>query len=149
MRVLIQRVSEASVSVTGEVVGRIGAGMLILVGVGQQDGAAEAEWLGKKCAGLRIFKDSRGKTNLSLIDVDGAALVVSQFTLYADTRKGRRPSFIHAALPETAEPLVRHFAEYLASHGVPVEHGRFGADMQVALVNDGPVTIWIEREPGV
>ena len=148
MRLLIQRVSEASVSVAGEVVGRIGAGMLILVGVGQQDGEAEAQWLANKCAGLRIFEDREGKTNLSLIDVDGAALVVSQFTLYADTRKGRRPSFIRAALLEQAEPLVRNFAERLANHGVPVEHGRFGADMQVALVNEGPVTIWIEREPG-
>ena len=129
MRLLIQRVSEASVSVAGEVVGRIGAGMLILVGVGQQDSEAEAHWLANKCAGLRIFGDGRGKANLSLLDVDGAALVVSQFTLYADTRKGRRPSFIRAALPEQAKPLVRNFAEHLASCGVPVEHGRFGADI--------------------
>ena len=122
--------------------------MLVLVGVGRQDGEAEAQWLANKCAGLRIFEDRQGKTNLSLSDVDGAALVVSQFTLYADTRKGRRPSFIRAALPEKAEPLVQHFAEHLASRGVPVEHGRFGTDMKVTLVNDGPVTIWIEREYG-
>jgi D-tyrosyl-tRNA(Tyr) deacylase len=148
MRLLIQRVSEASVSIAGEVVGCIGAGMLVLVGVGRQDGEAEAQWLANKCAGLRIFEDRQGKTNLSLLDVDGAALVVSQFTLYADTRKGRRPSFIRAALPEKAETLVQRLAEHLASHGVSVEHGRFGAVMQVALVNDGPVTIWLEREPG-
>ncbi len=148
MRLLIQRVSEASVSIAGEVIGRIGAGMLVLVGVGQQDGEAEAQWMANKCAGLRIFEDRQGKTNLSLLDVDGAALVVSQFTLYADTRKGRRPSFIRAALPEKAETLVQRLAEHLASHGVSVEHGRFGAVMQVALVNDGPVTIWLEREPG-
>ena len=145
MRLLIQRVSEASVSIAGEIVGRIGIGMLILVGVGQQDGEAEAQWLANKCAGLRIFEDSQGKTNLSLSDVDGSALVVSQFTLYADTRKGRRPSFIRAAVPEKAEPLVKRFAEQLVRNGVLVEHGRFGADMQVALVNDGPVTIWMER----
>ena len=148
MRLLIQRVSEASVSIAGEVIGRIGAGMLVLVGVGQQDGEAEAQWMANKCAGLRIFEDRQGKTNLSLLDVDGSALIVSQFTLYADTRKGRRPSFIRAALPENAEPLVQLLAEHLASHGVPVEHGRFGADMQVALVNDGPVTIWLERDHG-
>ena len=148
MRLLIQRVSEASVSIAGEVIGRIGAGMLVLVGVGQQDGEAEAQWMANKCAGLRIFEDRQGKTNLSLLDVDGSALIVSQFTLYADTRKGRRPSFIRAALPENAQPLVQLLAEHLASHGVPVEHGRFGADMQVALVNDGPVTIWLERDHG-
>ena len=149
MRLLIQRVSEASVSIAGEVVGRIGAGMLILVGVGHQDSEAEVQWLANKCAGLRIFEDSQGKTNLSILDVGGAALVVSQFTLYADTRKGRRPSFIRAALPEKAEPLVQRFAEHLDdSHGIPVEHGQFGAYMQVKLVNEGPVTVWIEREPG-
>ncbi len=148
MRLLIQRVSEASVSIAGEVIGRIGAGMLVLVGVGQQDGEAEAQWMANKCAGLRIFEDRQGKTNLSLLDVHGSALIVSQFTLYADTRKGRRPSFIRAALPENAQPLVQLLAEHLASHGVPVEHGRFGADMQVALVNDGPVTIWLERDYG-
>ena len=148
MRLLIQRVSEASVSIAGEVIGRIGAGMLILVGVGHQDSEAEVQWLANKCAGLRIFEDSQGKTNLSILDVDGAALVVSQFTLYAEIRKGRRPSFIRAALPEKAEPLVQRFAEHLDSHGIPVEHGRFGAYMQVALVNDGPVTMCIERKPG-
>ena len=148
MRLLIQRVSEASVSIAGEVIGRIGAGMLILVGVGHQDSEAEVQWLANKCAGLRIFEDSQGKTNLSVLDIGGAALVVSQFTLYAEIRKGRRPSFIRAALPEKAEPLVQRFAEHLDSHGIPVEHGRFGAYMQVALVNDGPVTMCIERKPG-
>lgn len=148
MRLLIQRVSEASVSIAGEVVGRIGAGMLILVGVGHQDSEAEVQWLANKCAGLRIFEDSQGKTNLSVLDIGGAALVVSQFTLYAEIRKGRRPSFIRAALPEKAEPLVQRFAEHLDRHGIPVEHGRFGAYMQVALVNDGPVTMCIERKPG-
>ena len=148
MRLLIQRVSEATVTIDGEIVARIGTGMLILVGVGHQDSEAEVQWLANKCAGLRIFEDSQGKTNLSILDVDGAALVVSQFTLYADTRKGRRPSFIRAALPEKAEPLVQRFTEHLDSHGIPVEHGQFGAYMQVALVNKGPVTLWIEREPG-
>ena len=147
MRLLIQRVSQAKVSIAGEIVGRIETGMLIMVGVGRQDSKSEAEWLANKCAGLRIFQDEYGKTNLSLLDVGGAALVISQFTLYADTSRGRRPSFINAELPEKAEYLVQHFADALTRCGVSVNHGRFGEDMQVGLVNDGPMTIWINRDP--
>ncbi len=117
-----------------------------MVGVGQHDTETEAKWLADKTAGLRIFEDADGKTNLSLVDVGGTALVVSQFTLYADTRKGRRPSFIHAAHPNKAEPLVGCFSEQLARHGIPVKHGEFGAYMKVSLVNEGPMTIWMERE---
>ena len=147
MRLLVQRVSEASVTVAGERISSIGKGVLIFVGVGREDTQTEADWLARKAAGLRIFEDAGGNTNLSLADVEGAALVVSQFTLYADTRKGRRPSFIYAALPEQAEPLVQYFAEQMALQDVPVEHGRFGAEMDVALVNDGPFTLWLERDP--
>ncbi|MFQ5407112.1 MAG: D-aminoacyl-tRNA deacylase [Anaerolineales bacterium] len=147
MRLLIQRVSEASVTVAGERISAIGKGLLIFVGVGRSDTPAEADWLARKAAGLRMFEDADGATNLSLADVEGEALVVSQFTLYADTRKGRRPSFIYAALPETAEPLVAYFAAQLAGYGIPVQHGQFGAMMDVALVNDGPFTLWLEREP--
>ena len=148
MRVLIQRVTHASVSVAGVEVGRIAQGLLLLVGVGHGDTVAVADWLADRVAGLRIFEDNAGKTNLSIQDVSGSALVISQFTLYADTHKGRRPSFLPAAAPELAEPLVQHFAAGLLAAGVAVQHGRFGAHMQVALVNDGPVTIWLEREAG-
>lgn len=147
MRLLIQRVSEASVTVGGERISSIGKGVLIFVGIGHEDTQKEADWLARKAAGLRIFEDADGNTNLSLADVEGAALVVSQFTLYADTRKGRRPSFIYAALPEQAESLVLYFAEQLTLQNVPVEQGRFGAEMDVALVNDGPFTLWLERDP--
>ena len=147
MRLLIQRVSEASVTVVGERISSIGKGVLIFVGIGHEDTQKEADWLARKAAGLRIFEDADGNTNLSLADVEGAALVVSQFTLYADTRKGRRPSFIYAALPEQAESLVLYFAEQLTLQNVPVEQGRFGAEMDVALVNDGPFTLWLERDP--
>lgn len=116
-----------------------------MLGVGQGDGEAEAEYLADKVANLRIFEDAEGKMNLSLLDAGGAALVVSQFTLYADTAKGRRPSFVDAAPPEQAEPLVEHFAELLAARGVQVASGRFGAEMLVEINNDGPVTIWIEK----
>jgi D-tyrosyl-tRNA(Tyr) deacylase len=122
--------------------------VVILVGVGHGDTAAEARWLAEKCATLRIFEDAQGKTNLALGDVDGEAIVVSQFTLFADARKGRRPSFIDAAAPDRAEPLVRLFSDHLASQGVPTQQGVFGAHMQVELVNDGPVTILLERTPG-
>ena len=145
MRLLIQRVSKASVSVADTIVGKIDKGLLVLVGVGQKDSKSEAEWLARKTAQLRIFADANGKTNLSLSEVSGAALVVSQFTLYADTRKGRRPSFINAATSDIAEPLIEYFAKQLEGYGIPVKLGKFGADMQVALVNDGPVTIWIEH----
>jgi D-tyrosyl-tRNA(Tyr) deacylase len=145
MRLLIQRVSKASVSVADTIVGKIDKGLLVLVGVGQKDNKPEAEWLARKTAQLRIFADANGKTNLSLSEVSGAALVVSQFTLYADTRKGRRPSFINAATSDIAEPLIEYFAKQLEGYGIPVKLGKFGADMQVALVNDGPVTIWMEH----
>lgn len=144
MRVLLQRVSSASVTVDGVVTGAIERGLLLLVGVGQGDGAAEARRMAEKTASLRIFNDDAGKFNRSLLDVGGAALVVSQFTLYADARKGRRPSFVDAALPELASPLVDAFAEALRGLGVRVERGVFGAHMDVALVNDGPVTIMLD-----
>ncbi|MBN1956385.1 MAG: D-tyrosyl-tRNA(Tyr) deacylase [Anaerolineae bacterium] len=145
MRVLVQRVSEASVSVDGAVVGAIGRGVVLLVGVTHDDTAAQAEWLARKVVGLRIFEDAAGKMNAGLLDADGAALVISQFTLYADARKGRRPSFTDAAPPEVAELLVDHFAQALAQTGVGVQSGRFGAHMLVEIHNDGPVTILLER----
>ena len=145
MRLLIQRVSQASVTVEGQVISKIGKGLLILVGVGHNDGEAETTFLAEKAANLRIFEDEEGKTNLSVLDVKGEVIVVSQFTLYANTTKGRRPSFIEAALPETAEPLVNRFAELLRSHGVPTQTGKFGAHMLVEIHNDGPVTVWLEK----
>lgn len=145
MRLLIQRVSKASVTVEGQVISKIGKGLVILVGVGHNDGEAEAVFLSDKAANLRIFEDAEGKTNLSVLDIKGEALVVSQFTLYANTVKGRRPSFIEAALPDVAEPLVKKFAELLQSHGVPTQTGKFGADMLVEIHNDGPMTIWLEK----
>lgn len=146
MRALLQRVSHASVTVEGQVVGRIGPGLLVLLGVGQGDGVDEATLLVDKIVNLRIFNDQAGKFNLSLLDVGGAVLVVSQFTLYADARKGRRPSFITAALPQVAAPLVDTFAELMRSKGVEVARGIFGAHMEVALVNDGPVTIMLDSD---
>lgn len=144
MRALIQRVSQASVTVDGQVVGRIGRGFLVLLGVTHDDGRAEADWLAHKIAGLRVFDDDAGKMNLGLADVGGAVLAVSQFTLYGDARKGRRPDFIRAARPEVAEPLVNYFVEKLRGEGLTVETGRFQAIMEVALVNDGPVTLWLD-----
>ena len=144
MRAVVQRVSEASVTVDGQVVGAIGRGFLVLLGVTHTDGEAEALWLARKIAGLRIFEDEAGKFNLALAEVRGAALVVSQFTLYGDARKGRRPSFTDAARPEHAEPLCDRFVELLRAEGVPVETGVFGAMMAVQLVNDGPVTLWLD-----
>lgn len=144
MRAVIQRVSEASVEVDGQVVGAVGQGLLVLLGVGQGDGAAEARLLAEKTAQLRIFSDEAGKFNRSLVDVGGGALVVSQFTLYADTRKGRRPSFTDAAPPELASPLVEAYAAALAGYGIPVATGVFGAMMRVGLVNEGPVTIILD-----
>lgn len=145
MRVLLQRVSQAEVRVAGRVVGRIGRGFLLLVGVTHADTPAEADWLAAKVAGLRLFEDEAGKMNLALADVGGAALVISQFTLYGDARKGRRPSFTDAAAPEQAEPLVDRFALSLRAAGVEVATGVFGAEMDVALHNDGPVTMMIEK----
>jgi len=145
MRAVIQRVSRGSVSVEGKVVGAIGRGVVVLLGITHNDTEEQAKWLARKVAGLRIFEDSAGKINAGLLDVDGAALVISQFTLYADCRKGRRPSFTAAAPPEVAEPLVEHFTQTLRDHGVPVETGIFGAHMQVKIHNDGPVTILLER----
>lgn len=144
MRAVVQRVSEASVTVDGRVVGAIGKGFLVLLGVTHDDGPAEADWLARKIAGLRIFEDEAGKFNLALSDVGGAVLVVSQFTLYGDARKGRRPSFIQAARPEQAEPLIERFVETLRRQGLHVETGVFGAMMAVRLVNDGPVTLWLD-----
>ncbi len=146
MRALIQRVSKASVVVDGETIASIKKGLLILLGVGHQDGEAQAQFLAEKIANLRIFEDEQGKTNLSALDVKGEAIVVSQFTLYADTRKGRRPSFLDAALPNVAEPLVERFVELLSAQGIPTQTGKFGAHMEVEIHNHGPVTIWLEKE---
>ena len=145
MRALIQRVSHASVTVDQQTISSIGKGLLILLGVGHGDGEEQANFLAEKTANLRIFEDEQGKTNLSILDVKGEAIVVSQFTLYANTQKGRRPSFIEAALPDVAEPLVNRFVELLRGHGVPTQTGKFGAHMEVEIHNDGPVTIWLEK----
>ncbi|MCB1340956.1 MAG: D-tyrosyl-tRNA(Tyr) deacylase [Pseudooceanicola sp.] len=144
MRALVQRVGSASVSVSNTVIGEIGEGLLILVCAMGGDTEAEAEALAARIAKLRIFRDEAGKMNRSLLDVQGAALVVSQFTLAADTSRGNRPGFSSAAPPDVGERLYLHFARAMAEQGVPVATGRFGADMQVSLVNDGPVTIWVE-----
>jgi len=145
VRVVLQRVSRAEVRVGDRVTGRIARGYLLLVGLTHADGEEQIAWMAEKVAGLRLFGDAEGKMNLALADVGGALLVVSQFTLYGDAQKGRRPSFIDAARPETAEPLYEKFVALLRAAGLAVETGEFGAMMDVELVNDGPVTLWLER----
>jgi D-aminoacyl-tRNA deacylase len=145
MRALLQRVSRARVEVAGEVVGAIGKGFVVLLGVRHDDDSEQATWLANKVAGLRLFEDDEGKMNLSLADVGGSVLVVSQFTLYGDARKGRRPSFSDAARPELAEPLVGAFVAGLRAAGLTVATGHFGAMMEVVIHNDGPVTLLVER----
>ena len=144
MRIVLQRVSFGRVSVAGRMVAQIGAGLVLLVGIGPADGEEQARYLAEKVANLRIFEDEQGKMNLSLLDTGGEALVVSQFTLYADTRKGRRPSFTDAAQPQVASPLVERFAQMLRQLGIPTQTGEFAAHMLVEIHNDGPVTIWLE-----
>ena len=144
MKAVIQRVSEGSVTVEGKVVAEIGQGLVILLGIAQGDTAALAQQMVEKIAHLRIFEDEDEKMNLSLLDVGAEAIVVSQFTLYADTSRGRRPSFVNAARPDIAEPLVETFAKLMNDQGVPTQTGVFGAMMNVALINDGPVTIVME-----
>lgn len=144
MRIVLQRVTSASVTVDGKVTGRIGTGYLVLLGVGQGDTEEDCRRLADKLINLRIFSDENGKINLSLADVGGELLVVSQFTLYADCRKGNRPNFIQAGKPDEAERLYNYFADYCRSKGKHVETGIFGADMKVELVNDGPFTIVLE-----
>lgn len=145
MRAVVQRVSRASVSVDGHVVGAIEKGLLILVGFTHTDTAEQVEWVAEKIVGLRLFPDSEDKMNHSVMEAGGAALVVSQFTLYGDARKGRRPSFVKAASPEIAVPLYERFMDGLRKRGIPTEQGEFGAMMDVQLVNWGPVTILLER----
>lgn len=145
MRIVLQRVRRGRVSVDGRCVAEIGPGAVILVGVGINDREEQARYLAEKIANLRIYADEQGKINRSLLDTAGAAIVVSQFTLYADTRKGRRPSFTDAASPEIARPLVARFAELLSGQGVLTQTGEFGAHMLVEIENDGPVTIWMEK----
>lgn len=144
MRALIQRVSEAAVRVDEKIVGEIERGFLILLGITHEDTKSEAEYLARKIGGLRLFEDADGKMNLGLSNVDGAVLAVSQFTLYGNARKGRRPSFVDAARPEQAQPLYDHFCEVLEFEGIRVERGIFQAAMQVSLTNDGPVTLWLD-----
>ncbi|MHB9130725.1 MAG: D-aminoacyl-tRNA deacylase [Armatimonadota bacterium] len=144
MRAVVQRVSQAQVTVEGAVVGQVGAGFLVLLGVGHGDTEADADYLAEKIANLRVFEDAEGKMNLSLLDTNGGALVISQFTLYGDTRRGRRPSFTDAAPPEEANRLYEYFCAKLAGFGVPVSRGVFQASMSVALVNEGPVTLLVD-----
>ena len=148
MRVVLQRVARAAVTVGGEEVARIGPGLMVLLGVAQSDSAEDARYLAGKVAGLRVFEDDAGKMNLSVADIDGGVLVVSQFTLLADCRKGRRPSFTGAAPPEEAEALYEVFVEELRRRSLPVATGRFQAHMQVSLINDGPVTILLDSRRG-
>ena len=148
MKALIQRVSQAKVTVDDQIVGQIGVGFVVLVGVTHTDTPAEAEWLAQKVAGLRLMEDAEGKMNLGLADVGGSVLVVSQFTLYGDAAKGRRPSWIAAARPEQADPLITYFIRQLETQGLIVATGVFGAHMVVDIQNNGPVTLMVEREAG-
>jgi D-tyrosyl-tRNA(Tyr) deacylase len=145
MRIILQRVSQARVTVDGEAIAQIGPGLVLLVGVAPHDQQDQARYIADKIAHLRIFEDQDGKMNRSILDVGGEVIVVSQFTLFADTRKGRRPSFTDAAPPPIAEPLVEQFAAFLMELGVPTQNGEFGAHMLVEIANDGPVTIILER----
>jgi D-tyrosyl-tRNA(Tyr) deacylase len=145
MRIVLQRVSRASVTIEGRIAGSIGQGYCILAGFAPDDGTEQADWMAGKVAGLRLFPDAEGKMNLALGDVGGAVLVISQFTLYGDAEKGRRPSFIGAARPEVAVPLYQRFIAALREQGVTVETGEFGAEMRVEILNEGPVTMVIER----
>jgi D-tyrosyl-tRNA(Tyr) deacylase len=145
VRVLLQRVSRAEVRVDGRVTGRVAHGFVTLVGFTASDGDAQVEWMAEKVATIRLFADAEGKMNLALGDIGGSVLVVSQFTLYGDAHKGRRPSFVDAARPEQAIPLYERFVALVRAQGIPVETGVFGAMMEVELVNDGPVTLWLER----
>jgi D-tyrosyl-tRNA(Tyr) deacylase len=146
MRVVIQRVTEAAVSINEEINGKIEKGLLILVGIGQDDHLEDIQWLTQKISNLRIFSDDNGKMNLSILDIKGEILLVSQFTLYASTKKGNRPSFIQSAPPTIAIPLYEHFIKSLEETGISVQTGQFGADMKVSLTNDGPVTIIIDSK---
>ena len=146
MRVVAQRVSRASVTIEGETAGAIGPGLLLLVAMKGDESPEDLAWMANRCVGLRVFRDDQDKMNRSLLEVGGRILAISQFTLYGDCRKGRRPSFIGAGAPELSEPLFEQFLEALRAQGAQVETGRFGAMMQVELVNDGPVTLIIERE---
>ena len=147
MIAVIQRVSEASVTINGQLHGKIGTGFMVLLGIGQDDGIEDAEWLGRKIIGMRIFSDSEGKMNLDLSSIDGNILLISQFTLHASTKKGNRPSFIEAARPEIAIPLYEYMISFLENQlGKEIQCGQFGADMKVELVNDGPVTIVIDSK---
>jgi D-aminoacyl-tRNA deacylase len=146
MRAVVQRVTKAAVSVDGQTIASIGSGLLVLLGVAQEDGEAEAIYLARKISGLRIFENDVGKMNLGLSEIGGEVLAVSQFTLCADMRKGRRPSFTHAAPPDRAQPLYERFCEELAEEGIRVAKGIFQAHMSVTLVNDGPVTLWLDTQ---
>ena len=146
MRAVVIRVSRADITINGEKGGNIGKGLLVLLGINHEDTEKECKYLAEKCIGLRIFEDENGKMNKSLADIGGSILAVSNFTLYADCSRGRRPDFFHAAKPDVAIPVYEHFLEQIRSYGVPLETGEFGADMQIDHVNDGPVTLILDTD---